>query len=478
MRSALVLAATVVLLAAADAPRPNVLFILADDLGWGDLGCQGHPTLRTPVIDRLAAEGIRCTQYSVASPICSPSRAALLTGKRPAALRFHWVLADAKGNAWRTVPDQLDPQAPSLARTLHDAGYATAHIGKWHLGDAAAPRDRAAYGFDHHDIADRAWKLVPADEVVPKDQTAQGLATVRSTAAIVDRASAWLDAQSATQPFYLQLWMKAPHNPISVTPEQKAPFADLLVDPKAAAFGHWQQLYYNDLGKRRDDMARVYHATIADLDTQVGRILAKLDQLGRARDTIVIFSADNGPEHVGGHNAGTGSPGILRGRKHAIYEGGLRTPWIVRYPARIPAGIVDETSVLNGIDLHPTLAALCGASVPDGLDGEDRSAVWLGTPTPRRQPLYFEFMFCTNGSGGEKSPPLAIRDGQWKLLTDYAGTRNELYDLAADPGERHDCSAAELARVTALRERVLAWIASVPPTPIRTNWTKPIGFRP
>jgi N-acetylgalactosamine-6-sulfatase len=466
-------------LAAGEALRPNVVFILADDLGWGDLGCQGHPTLRTPVIDRLAAEGIRCTQYSVASPVCSPSRAALLTGRRPAALRFHWVLADSKLNAWRTVPDQLDPQVPTLARTLHDAGYATAHVGKWHLGDAVTPRDRDAYGFDHHDVpSDRAWNLLSADEAASRDKAVQGLATMRSSAAIVDRASAWIASVPATQPFYVQLWMRVPHSPLGATPEQIAPFAELVVDPKASAFGFWQQDYYHRLGRNRDEQARIYHAAVSDLDAQIGRLLAQLEQLGRARDTIVIFSSDNGPEHAAGHNAGTGSAGTLRGRKHGIYEGGLRTPWIVRYPARIPAGTVDETSVLNGIDLHPTVAALCGVPAPAGIDGEDRSAVWLGTPTPRRDPLCFEFMFCTNGSAQEKSPPLAIRDGPWKLLTDYAGTRSELYDLAADPDERHDRSAAEPDRAAALRERLLAWVASLPPTPIRTSWTKPIGFRP
>jgi N-acetylgalactosamine-6-sulfatase len=215
----------------------------------------------------------------------------------------------------------------------------------------------------------------------------------------------------------------------------------------------------------------IYYASVTDLDTQVGRLLARLDALGLAERTLVLFSADNGPEEIFIRNAGhsgVGSPGPFRGRKRSLYEGGIRLPFIARLPGVVPAGRVDDSSVLSGADLLPTACALAGVRLPAGYagDGEDRAAVLRGNPGPRTRPLLWEWRFAIPGPVVNKSPMLAIRDGRWKLLLNPDRSRMELYDIPADPFELNNLAPAHPDVVNRLAQVALDWQATLPKGPI------------
>jgi arylsulfatase A-like enzyme len=282
----------------------------------------------------------------------------------------------------------------------------------------------------------------------PKDDP---LFRAKSTRLFVDEGIAFIEANKG-KPFYLQLWTLLPHATLNPTPEQLKPF-DQFSAP----------------GQPHKSARQVYFVSLTDLDEQVGRLMKKLDELKLADNTLVIFSSDNGPEEMQIRNAGhsgVGSPGPFRGRKRSLYEGGIRVPFIVRWPAAIKPGRVDDSSVVSGTDLLP-LAKLAGATVPKGhtLDGEDRSAVFTGDPVPRTKPLFWEWRFNIAGPVANKSPMLAVRDGKWKLLMNPDGSRVELYDIPADPEERRECGEKHPEVVKAMSEKVLAWRKTLPDGP-------------
>jgi N-acetylgalactosamine-6-sulfatase len=231
----------------------------------------------------------------------------------------------------------------------------------------------------------------------------------------------------------------------------------------------------NYLGNAEDlrSQMRVFCASLTDLDTQIGRLLDALDEFGIADDTIIVFSSDNGPEDYrirNAANAGVGSTGPLRGRKRSMYEGGIRTFGLVRWPGKVPAGRVDETSVMAAVDLLPTIATLAGAALPEGIaaDGEDLSGLWCGRPTVRKKRLHWEWLFGVQGrEDGFMPPALAVRDGDWKLFVNHDGTGAELYRIPADPGESHDVAAKHPDIVKALTEKAIAWATSLPPSAAR-----------
>jgi arylsulfatase A-like enzyme len=404
---------------AAEEPRPNIILIVADDLGLGDVGCyaEKNADVPTPHLDQMAAEGLRFTWYYSASPICSPSRCGLTTGMFPARWQITSFLQTRKGNRECGQADFLDPKAPSLARTLQVAGYATAHIGKWHLGggrDVQDPPKFAAYGFDEHastyespqphpDITATDWIWSPEDKVKRWDRTAF----------FVDTALDFLKRHQR-QPCFINLWLDDPHTPYVPSEEQ------LAAQP--------QEL---------PEQQRKFRAVQVEIDRQVGRLLAGIKQLGQEERTLVIFTSDNGalPTFGGRRNAG------LRGSKLSLYEGGIRLPFIARWPGKIPAGRVDEKSVLSAVDLFPTFASLAGAKLPEGVafDGEDLSGALIGTPQTRQRPLWWEYgrndKSFAYPQGRDRSPNLAIRDGNWKLLVNDTGAGAELYDVSTDPRE-------------------------------------------
>ena len=438
-------------LLAGEAGRPNIVFIFADDWGWGDLACYGHGQLETPHLDRLAAEGVLFRQFYVSAAVCSPSRASAMTGRFTSRHGIHSHLRQREFNLRRGMPAWLGLDQPLLPKLLKQAGYATAHFGKWHL---TSPDDRAApaigeYGFDAHKTAGgygdgicRMPRGAPGWNLWEDARRGYGQVwdrwRSRASGLIFDEAIAFIEA-NRDRPFYVQAWLYDTHGRLTTTDEQKAPFKDL--PPKL----------------------QVYAGAVHDSDRHVGRLMKKLAELGLDENTIVIFSSDNGPEdgRIGNvrNHGGAGSTGGLRGRKRSGYEGGIRTPFIVRWPGGTPAGKVDETTVLAAVDLLPTLCSLAGAEAPpsEAVDGLDMSAALRGKPTQRGKPLFWDLRESVVGPEIERNPKLIIRDGNWKLLTDHDGGRAELYDIAADPKETADQAGRQPKLVERLKRKLLAW---------------------
>lgn len=446
--AALAACSIAILPARADDPprRPNVVFVLADDLGPGDVGCFGGRLAETPNLDRMARDGIRFGQYYSAAPICSPSRCGLITGQFPARWRITSYLQTRAGNRACGQADFLDPSAPALPRALKAAGYATAHFGKWHLGggrDVADPPKFAAYGYDEHagtwespepdpDITATDWIWSDKDKVKRWERTGF----------YVDKTLDFL-ARHRGRPCFVNVWLDDPHTPWV---------------PNAEA------------GKGASTRANL-KAVMEENDRQIGRLRAGLRALGIERETLLIFASDNGPMPT---LAGARSAG-LRGCKLSLYEGGIRLPFLAAWPGTVPAGATDETTILAAVDLFPTLCKLAGASLPSGMepDGEDRSDALLGRPAPERaRPLFWEYgrnnkafayPNAQNGARpGDRSPKLAIRDGRWKLLVNDDGQGAELYDLATDRAEANNRAASEPDRAARLTRRVLDWRESLP----------------
>jgi arylsulfatase A-like enzyme len=428
---------------AASSEKPNIIFILADDLGWGDLGCYGNLDIATPNLNRMAAEGMLFEQFYVNASLCSPSRAAMLTGRFPGELGIHYWMAPAM-NRRMGMPEVLDPQLENLPRTLQRAGYRTGHFGKWHVGeDKATPV--TAYGYDETDII---WQGVGPNPGVRQNAP-------DGTAKLVDRSIAFAEKSSAEgKPFFINLWSRDVHANLAPTKEALARYERFQSHPGMAT------------------AMQIYYAAVTELDAQIGRLMAWIDaDPARAANTLVIFTSDNGPEaaeipHAGYHAAG--STGPFRGRKRSLYEGGTRMPFIARWKDRIPAGTVDEHSVISGVDLLPTLAKLAGAEVPTTaeLDGEDVSGILLtGKSQKRTKPLLWEWRFEGVGSLLDRSPMLAIRDGDWKLLFNPDGSRVELYDIPRQPMELHSQAERHPEIVARLQTTALNWQRDLPAGP-------------
>lgn len=440
-------------LAAADT-RPNILFILADDLGYSDLPSYGG-TARMPNLDRLAAEGVRFTRYYAAAPICSPSRCGLMTGQYPQRHRINSYLDFRAVNEARGLAQWLDPAAPSVARCLQQAGYATFQVGKWHLGGQRDVGDApliTEYGFDasltqFEGLGDRIMHLIDRGPGVPPKPLGYGNESLgRGNLTFLDRskvtgafATQAIDdiavAQRAGKPFYIHLWLDDPHTPL-----------------------------HPPLDRRGDGSPQaLYRGVLEAMDEQLGPVLTRIRDEPALRDnTLIVFASDNGPDPKGGRAAG------LRGGKGTILEGGLRVPLIAWGPGLISApGSVDATSVLAGIDWAPTVLALAGVPTPAGIawDGEDRSAALRGIPQAQRgRPLFWMRPPKAGRVEGEADADLAMRAGDWKLITTVGGTDPRLYDLAADPGEARNLVASEPARVVAMTSSLVAWHATLPVT--------------
>lgn len=420
---------------AATTPKPNIVFIFADDWGWGDLSSHGHPWLKTPNLDRLASEGIDFQQFNVLNPVCSPSRTAATTGMVPARFciheHFHF---DPAVNARRGMPDWLDPQAPTLPRFLKSAGYRTGHFGKWHLSNTEIPDAPmpSAYGFDESAVFNG-----------PGPETDR-----HATAA---NAVKFIHAHRNT-PFYLNVWLHESHTPHI---------------PTAESLAQWKHL---------DERERIYAAVITDGDKAVGRVLDALKETGMDDRTIVIFSSDNGPEWKLGEDhkrlgdgygqwASVGQTGGLRGRKRSLFEGGVRVPFIVRWPEHAPAGTKNNTTVVTALDLLPTLCAAAGVKLPDSYsgDGENLLGAFQGKEIPRTRPIFWEW----RGVGTEPDlwPRLAVRDGDWKLVMDTNAKRVELHQLVNDLAEARDVSKAYPEVVKRLTMLAREWKASLPTGP-------------
>lgn len=409
------------------ARQPNIILIVADDLGWKDLGFQGATDLRTPNLDRLAREGARFEQFYV-QPMCTPSRAALLTGRYPMRYGLQTMVIPSKGTYGLSADEFLLPQV------LGAAGYKTAIIGKWHLGHADRrywPRQRGfdyAYGavlgeidyftHDAHGVTDWQRDNEPVRE--------EGYVTTLLGDDAVRLIEGWRDEG---RPFFLYLAFTAPHAPYQAPEEYVQRFAGIP-----------------------DKTRRTYAAMIACMDDQVGRVVGALEKTGQRGDTLIIFHSDNGgtrDARLTGEGKVESIPcdnGALRGGKGQLYEGGTRVPAFANWPGRIPPGTVVGTPV-HVVDILPTLASLAGASTKKclPLDGTDISGALLrGEPTGRTEVVYNIEPFRA-----------AIREGDWKLVwRTLLPSKAELFNLADDPGETRDLASEHPRKVQELQARI------------------------
>jgi arylsulfatase A len=399
--------------------RPNVIFILADDLGINDLGCYGRREHSTPHLDRLAAQALRFTCAYCAQPICSPSRAAILTGKAPARLHLTTYLpgrsdAPTQKLLHPAMRQQLPLAETTLAERLKAAGYATACIGKWHLGGRGF--EPPQQGFDIYAPGNANTK--PSDSEGGKGEHELTTAAERFI------------SENRERPFFLFLCHNSPHVPLAAQPA--------LIEKHRRAFNP------------------IYAAMMESLDASVGRLLAKLDELKLADRTLVVFTSDNGGLHVleSPHTPATHNTPFRAG-KGFLYEGGLRIPLLVRWPGRIKTGVCD-LPVIN-TDWTPTILELAGIKTTDTFDGVSIVSDLTAAP-PAERTFHWHFPHYTNQGSRTAG---AIRAGRYKLIEQYEDGRMELYDLSRDPGELHDRSADEPDRARMLREKLAAWRQAV-----------------
>lgn len=453
-----ILATTVIGLfsATASAERlPNIIFILTDDMGWGDLGAYGHPYIKTPNLDQFAREGILLEDFYVNGPVCSPSRAAFMTGLYPLEVGMPHIVMKGKQAEKYGAVEYLDPSLPTVTRIFQNNGYAVGHFGKWHLGFKDSP-PIADYGIDESVTAHGKGPQFPLYEN-PGDDEGRREFRARSTEFIIDETIDFIKRHHE-EPFYVNVWTIIPHSPMVPTEDQLAEYPR-LEQPRFVPY---------------ESARRIYYAMMTDLDQHVGRLLDTLDALGLAEDTIVIFSSDNGPEHHLINNAGysaAGSTGPFRGVKRSLYDGGIRVPFIVRWPGQVPAGEINRGDVVAGIDFMPTVAALAGVPLPKSLSirGEDRSPVLLGQSLQRKNPVFWEWRSKVYAEPIHQSPRLALRDGDWKFLMNGDGSRIELYNLGEHYTELQNLADEHPERVKQYRKLLTEFKNSMPPGPVQPS---------
>ncbi|MHB8974994.1 MAG: sulfatase [Pirellulaceae bacterium] len=429
---ALLLATTPAVQAGDSVPSapPNIVFILADDLGINDLACYGRSEHRTPHLDQLAVDGMRFTAAYCAQPICSASRAAILSGKSPARLHLTTFLpgrpdCPSQMLLHPLICQQLPLEETTLAEYLKAAGYATACIGKWHVGGAGfGPREQ---GFDIYHAG---------NAVTTPSATEGGKGEYDLTA----EAEKFI-AANRNRPFFLYLAHNSPHIPYTAK--------DTVVSANRVAF------------------EPVYAAVIETLDDTVSQLLRRLAELGLASNTIVIFTSDNGGLHVPEltharitHNT------PYRAGKGLLYEGGLRVPLIVRWPGHVPAGRTVDAPVVN-TDWLPTLLDCAGVSVPDNLDGVSLAGLLTGRSDAPQRAFVWHFPHYTNQGS---RPAGAVRDGDWKFIQYYEDQQVELFNLADDVGETNNLAASEPERVAQLRSQLASWCRELD---VQTNTKNP-----
>ncbi|MCA8964122.1 MAG: sulfatase-like hydrolase/transferase [Planctomycetes bacterium] len=457
--------------------KPNVVIFLADDLGYGDLGCYGHPILETPNLDAFAAAGVRLTDCHAAGTVCSPSRAGLLTGRTPYRLGFYTIAGPERSH--------LRAQEVTLATLLKAQGYDTCFVGKWHLGDldpASGQPGPGEHGFDHwfatqvnaFDGPDHPGKFV-------RNGVKVGPVDAWYCDAIVAEAVGWMKARpDQKRPFFLLVCSHEPHTPIRPPQAYSDRYADAAVAELEKTMPYGQ--VHRPLQRAIRDNAKYYYGTVTQLDDAFGRLMKGLDDQGHRDDSLVIFTSDNGPETpVTVEESGNqwqdpirdrcfGTPGPFRGMKRFVYEGGHRVPGIVRWPGHIPAGSLSG-QLINGTDWLPTICAVTGAALPQDrvIDGIDAMPGLSGQPLVRPTPACWMFPV---GYDYRYLPSMAMRDGDHVMIGWFEPKRREqgnsawvrstqltrfvLYDLAVDIAERHELNDAEPEVFARLRERMIA----------------------
>ncbi|WP_158972758.1 sulfatase-like hydrolase/transferase [Paraglaciecola sp. L3A3] len=423
--------------------KPNIIFIFADDLGWGDISKHGHPDIRTPNIDRLAEEGSEFYQFSVSNPVCSPSRAAVLTGQYPSRNSVHRHFATLEHHQNFAMPDWLDNTVVTMPKVLRQTGYRTAHFGKWHLTnrnvkDAPLPSE---YGYDEAAVFNG-----------PGPQT--------DTFKLYDDALDFIK-RNKDKPFFINLWIHETHTPHYPPKDSMAKYTHL------------------------NEQDQVYAAVVDGADQRIGKILNLLDELALTENTLVVFSSDNGPEVTGpkskyfhpndpdgkvegieplGTYFSVGKTAGLRGQKRDTYEGGLRVPFLVRWPGHVPVGRVDTQSVVTAVDLLPTFADVAGAKLPEGYqsDGQSILPLLLGGTLEREKPMFWQWQY---GKASGKKPMLAVREGPWKLFFYQDKNQIELYNLMTDRAESMNVADQYPRIVNKLKNLALEWDKTLPTAP-------------
>lgn len=436
--------------------RPNIVLILADDLGWRDLGCCGSKFYKTPHLDALARQGMHLTCAYAAAAVCSPTRASLLTGKYPARLHLTHIIQAPRAKKGPLHDPDWTPYLPleevTLAEALKAAGYATGHIGKWHLGGHpgrsgsgdGAEGDPRRQGFDVNVAGSDLGQ--PPDYFFPFSRTLSGGKTVRLahleggrpgeylTDRLTDEAERFL-TRHRDRPFFLFLSHYAPHTAMG----------DRLQARESLIARFKPKVRSEDPQKNP-----VYAAMVASLDASVGRLLRKLDDLGLAEKTLVVFTSDNG-----GYGSKTSNL-PLRGAKGTPYEGGLRVPAIVRWPGKVKAGSSSDTPIITP-DFYPTVLEAAGIKVGPRqvVDGVSLVPLLTGAGRLKRSALYWHYPHC------DTEPYSVVRQGDFKLIEFLAGGRCELYNLREDSEEKVNLAKRLPGRASRLRRAVARWRESV-----------------
>lgn len=416
--------------------QPNILFIFSDDWGWGDLSCHGHPYIKTPNIDRLAKEGTDFYNFTVASGVCSPSRTAVMTGLFPARLGVTGHFAEPDSNAKRNMPDWVDPEMHMLPRILQSAGYMTGHFGKWHLSNNMIPDSPRpeVYGYDMVGAFNCSGEQMPVHD------------DAKNAIKLIEQSV------EAEKPFFINLWVHEPHTPFHTLPEYRERFPEL---PEAD---------------------NIYASVLSHADDRIGEVLDALDRLGLTDNTLVIFSSDNGP--AGSNNrkisvmydtatgegfglgAAVGTTAGRQGRKGTIYQGGIGIPFLVRWPAQVAVGVIDDVSWISAVDLLPTFCEIAGAPLPESLepDGVSQVSVLKGTPALlREKPLFWK-----KQRARPSNADYAIVYQKWKLLADTEFKTPQLYDISVDPLEQNDVVKEYPEVVAQLVKKIQSWKKTLP----------------
>ncbi len=443
---------------------PNVVFILIDDLGWADLGCYGSTFYETPNLDRLAAQGALFTNAYAASPVCSPTRASLLTGKYPSTVGVTQYIGGHGVGQLLDVPYlwYLPTQEFSVARAFRAGGYRTWHVGKWHLGPRRCWPDQ--HGFDVN-IGGCDWGH-PKSWISPYacPTLGDGPEGEYLTDRLTDEAIALIRSDDDA-PFFLNLWHYAVHIPIVAPPDLVAKYerkvAELKLDrtdpmETGEPLGVWHQRHAR-ITRRTVQSDPAYAAMIQNLDANIGRLLDALDETGKADDTIVIFTSDNG-----GLSTAEGSPtsnAPLSEGKGWVAEGGVREPFIVRWPGVVEPG-TRISEPITSPDMYPTLLTMAGLEPrpEQHLDGVDVCPLLRGEPF-ERGPIYFHYPHYSNQGG---RPASAVRRGDWKLTHDWETRTSSLFDLGTDIGEQHDLAPREPEVTQRLESDLLRWVEESP----------------
>lgn len=441
-------------------PKPNVLVLFIDDMGYADPSCFGNPLVKTKNIDRLAKEGLRLRNFYVNSPICSASRTALCSGQYQQRWAINSFLHTREANQKKRMANYLDTACLHTAQIFKNAGYRTAHFGKWHMGggrdigEAPLPTE---YGFEESLVSFEGLgdRVLFENGVLAEYSEKLGNGNIihlpkrETTRLYVDKSIDFLKRIDG-DPFYLEVFPNDVHDPFLPEDRVGEQLKRITSNPEEQKF----------------------LAVLLEMDRQIGRLLDYLDASGLSENTIVIFTSDNGPtDWPRYYKAGTNPPGFTGpffGRKWSLWEGGIRMPFIIRWPNKVPADHVDDTSIVAAFDLQQSLLQMAGIDAPAGkaYDGEDRSGVFLGEPSARANPLFWEYGAYGSlqpGYEDHRSPFLAMRDGDWKLLVNPDGSSAQLYNLKTDPGERKDKAGEHSQKVEEMSEATLKWWAEMEP---------------